>query len=92
MNRTKIVIAVIAVAVLLAVGNAQTDKPQQPVGPVGRYQIHLVDHTVTVATASSGGSVVRDVLRVDTTTGEADVWRNGVSRDGQQFSAWSPIR
>ena len=67
MNRTRLIIAAIAVFALLTVGHAQTDKPQPPAGPVGRYQIHVVDHNVTVATASSAGTVVvRDVLRVDT--------------------------
>ena len=91
MNRANVLIAAIALAALFVAGRAQTQT--QPAGPIGRYQLQVVEHAVTVSTASSGASVtVRDVLRVDTATGETDVWRNGVDRTGQAFNTWSPIR
>jgi hypothetical protein len=92
MNRMNVLIAAIGLAALFAIGHAQTEKTQPD--PIGRYQLQVVEHDVSVSRgASSAGSVtVKDVVRLDTATGQSDAWRSGIDPAGQPFSDWSPIR
>jgi hypothetical protein len=127
MSRSNIVITLIATAVLLVTGNAQTGNSQAqtaqspkksglPPGYVlepppcaapennqaqlgsqplqgrdvpGRYQIIITDHPFTMP---EGTVTVRDILRIDTYTGAAVAWRNGVDRNKNMYSEWDPIK
>lgn len=91
MNRTNLVIALIAAFLLLIAGSAQTDLSRQQGATVGRYQLLAVEHLLMVPGMSTGGQSVKEVLRIDTATGATDVWRESVDR-GQLVNAWSPIR
>lgn len=85
MNRTSVVVVVIAVAALLAVGNAQTANPPQE--PTGRYQLVSLQHQVVSTTIRTE----QDVLRIDTATGETSVWRTALG-NGTLVSKWEPIK
>ena len=90
MNRTYIAIAV-AVVIMLAVGSAQTSKPQLAAGPVGRYQLLYGEHHVADLGASGGDGDDKVILRIDTMTGRTSEWFNGRNKDGSFTSWWSPI-
>jgi len=66
MNRTNIVI-IAAAAVLLAIGNAQTQAPKTS-GAVGRYQLFSGE------TSAGGSPGHKAILRIDTQTGTVDEW------------------
>ena len=90
MNRTNLLIVTMIALAVFAVARAQNDRPaQQPVGPVGRYQLTVANHEVRTA---SGVANAIDVLRIDTSTGNADVWIEGVDQAGKLANFWSPIR
>lgn len=93
MNRTNTVIIVIAAAVLLAVGNAQT-KPAGPTqaAPIpcsgtGRYQLFTGEHLVF----SDGiATMQKAIMRIDTETGQAYYWVDS-QKDGKLLTFWHPI-
>ena len=73
MKQANALTALIAAAVLLAIGSAQTKSaapplqtsPATPCQTIGRYQIFTAEHMVSV----DGGSVtMKDILRIDTVT------------------------
>ena len=86
MNRTNIAIVVLAAAVLIAVGSAQTNRGQVATGPVGRYQIVAGEHMQT-----GSSEPAKDVFRIDTVTGLTVVYIYGTSPDGKFSDRWSPI-
>jgi hypothetical protein len=72
MNKANIVILVIAAAVLLAVGSAQTAAVSEP---VGRYQLLSGESVISgVPRGTSGPDRQPQVLRIDTVTGKTSVW------------------
>jgi hypothetical protein len=84
MNRFNIAIALIASIILLTVGHAQTGAQGLP----GRWQLFTGEHW-----AGSGKSTVeeKEILRIDTQTGDTSVWRTGIDASGKYFNTWTPI-
>jgi hypothetical protein len=85
-NRANIAILVIAVAVLLAIGNAQTNRTESV---PGRYQL-LAGETDFVGKTTM--SVEKGVFRIDTVTGATSIYTAGFDRDGKTYSEWLPIK
>ena len=86
MKRTNIVVAVIAAAVLLlTAGSAQTGSGE---GVPGRWQLFAGEHW---ANAGKGSLEQKEILRIDTVTGETSVWRTGLDANGVYFNKWTPI-
>ena len=90
MNKANVAILVIAAAVLLAVGSAQTNRTTAPTGPAGRYQLLYGEH-LYVSTKSGNSTEDKVILRIDTATGKTSVWFDGEAKDGTMASWWSPI-
>jgi len=93
MHKTKVIVIMIAAAVLLAVGSAQTN--QTTTGPVGRYQLLSGENTLRVQGANMSDQ--KYILRIDTATGKASEWINFVDGDIKNgttpkvYSYWKPI-
>jgi hypothetical protein len=83
MNRINVAIAIIAAAVLLVVGNAQTANQ----GQVGRYQLVAGEHAIA---GQQTTITQKAILKIDTTTGETSVWAVVEDKDGTLRSSWSP--
>jgi hypothetical protein len=66
MTKANIIAILIAAAVLMLSGRAQT---QSTTGPVGRYQLFSGE-----TDAGTPGPPHRAILRIDTTTGAVDEW------------------
>jgi hypothetical protein len=88
MNKSNVAVVVIAIAFLLAVGNAQTTRTQAG-GSVGRYQLLAGEHVVSGRSASFDN---KDIFRIDTETGATSIFASGTDRDGKAYSEWLPIR
>jgi len=87
MNKSNITAAVIAIAVLLVIGSAQTNRTAS--GQPGRYQLLSGEHVV------NGKATVfdqKDVFHIDTETGATSVYTFGVDSNGKTYTEWLPIR
>ena len=90
MNKINAVIVVIAAAVLLAGGSAQTGKPPAPTGQVGRYQLLSGEHELI--TADGTPILKKGVFRIDTVTGATSLYSNMLPAAGEPFiNEWFPI-
>src|SRR5258706_8937727 len=79
-------ITVMTMIGLLLIANAQTGK-QGSGGPVGRYQLVYGEHVV-----AGGGGPVKDVFRIDTTTGATDVYLSGKDKSGHFSDLWHRVK
>ena len=84
MNRINIAVVVVIAIALLAIANAQTG----PQGQVGRYQLFSGDHLVGT---SKGAFTQKDIMRLDTQTGDTYVWVDSTDSSGRLTSAWAVI-
>lgn len=88
MKRVNIVIAVVAVAILLAIGSAQTNKiapePDKPSSLVGRYQLVSGEHEII---NQGGGSSLTEkaIFRIDTVTGATSYYVNALSGNSKPY-------
>lgn len=92
MNRTNIVISVIAAAALLAVSSAQTNKPLPNSGQVGRYQLLYGEHEIVAVNGRT--TVVKGIYRIDTATGTTSLYYTALAdpAKGEPFmNEWTPI-
>ena len=90
MNRINAAIVVIATAVLLAVGSAQTGKPTATAGSIGRYQLLAGDYEVDSPTGLS--ITVKGIFRIDTATGATSFYSRVLPGNGNPLrNEWYPI-
>jgi type II secretory pathway pseudopilin PulG len=96
-NLMKYVVSVLLVAAaIVAIGSAQTNRPRaieqvssgSCQNALMRYQLFAGEHII--AGSGDGIPTVKDILRIDTLTGETSEWVDG-SRNGQIVSFWRPI-
>ncbi len=87
MNKSNIIVAVVAITVLLVIGSAQTSRTVT--GTVGRFQLLSGEHVVSGKTTTFDQ---KDVFRIDTLTGETSFFTTGYDRDGKVYTEWAPIK
>ena len=93
MNRTNIVLAIIAVAALLVTLSAQTNRTTpSAAGQTGRYQ--LLNGEYNVVTTDGSNLILKRVFRIDTVTGETSFYSVVLPdppKIPKYISEWNPI-
>ncbi|MGD1071715.1 MAG: hypothetical protein ABSB15_16400 [Bryobacteraceae bacterium] len=89
MTKTNLAIGITVIVALLAIGVARMTAQGQPAdGAVGRYQLFTAEHAIT---SPKGTYTGKDILRIDTATGQTSAWVNGQDASGKLVSALLPI-
>jgi hypothetical protein len=91
MNR--ITVAIGAIAALLSVACSRSNQPQQQAsavrtGQVGRYQLLYGEHEISFRQSNA---VEKVILRIDTLTGDTDVFTETQGMDGGIQTFWQRI-
>ncbi len=85
MNTRQIGIALATAIAWLMLANAQTGRPTSS-GPVGRYQPLSGEHV-----AAGVPATIKDILRIDSVTGETSIYMAGRDKSGHFSAFWLPI-